>query len=61
MPIPASARGDKRMNQNMLFGAIALFLIPVGLVVCYHFDELVMGIDPDARPEGTLIYFYSDS
>ena len=49
------------MNQNMVLGAIALFLIPVGLVVCYNFDALVLGVDPDARPQGTLLYFYSDS
>lgn len=47
------------MNQNMILAAIALFVIPVGFVVCWNFDELVMGVDPNAKPEGTLIYFYA--
>lgn len=48
------------MNQGMIAAMIAMFVVPVGLVVCWNFDQLVMGSDPNAKPEGTLIYFYSD-
>lgn len=49
------------MNQGTIAAAIALFVVPVGLAVCWNFDELVLGVDPEARPQGTLIYLYSDS
>ena len=49
------------MNQGMIGAAIALFVVPIGFVVCWNFDQLVLGVDPDAKSEGTLIYFYSDS
>ena len=49
------------MNQNMIIGAIALFVIPIGFVFCWNFDQLVMGVNPDAKPQGTLLYFYTDS
>ena len=49
------------MNQGMIAAAIALFVVPIGLVVCWNFDQLVLGVDPDATPEGTLYYIYSDN
>lgn len=48
------------MNQGYIAAAIAAFVLPIAFVVAWNFDQLVMGQDPNARPEGTLIYFYSD-
>ena len=49
------------MSHGQMFGlAFALFVVPIAFVFCWKFDELVMGMDPDAVPQGTLIYFYAE-
>ncbi len=48
------------MNPGYIAAALVAFVLPIAFVVAWNFDEIVGGHDPTARPEGTLIYFYSD-
>jgi len=49
------------MNQGMIAAAVAMFVLPIAFVVCLNFDDIVGAADAGAKPQGTLIYFYSES
>jgi len=47
------------MNQQGIAIAAAAFFIPIAVVVAMNIDQFRS--DPNAIPQGKLLYFYSDS
>ncbi len=46
------------MDQRIIIGVVFAFAAPLAAVVAMNFDQFAGG-DPDAVPQGKLLYFYS--
>ena len=50
------------MNNNIVVMiVIAAFIAPVAFVLATNFDQIVGDPDPNAKPQGTLLYFYAST
>lgn len=50
------------MNNSMVVMiVVAVFVAPVAFVLAMNFDQIVGEPDPNAKPQGTLLYFYAST
>ena len=46
------------MDHKVIIGIVCAFVAPLAAVIALNFEQIAGG-DPNAIPEGKLLYFYS--
>ena len=49
------------MQKVIIMMSVMAFLLPVGFMVALNWDNIAPASEPEAKPQGKLIYFFSPS